>query len=223
MNDLDTAYIGSVASNYDRKRMKSRRWAKENAVMNEIFRRRKPQSVLDCHFGTGRWLDLFNLYCSKVIGMDISEDMLRCAQEKILNQGGNNSVDYDLRSGSIFDISKQALSVCPDIIVCIRFVNWVNFSDLTRAITSLTDIGSDHLVLGASVIPENAGYMQKILRKFALRLINKRSADSRQQYVHNEKDLVKLFCLLGWRIHQKHIVMKRTSRINYIYELIRTQ
>lgn len=70
-------YHGSTARTYDAKRQESPKWQAENRIVRG-FLADLPSgtTVLDCPVGTGRFLPLYQELGLKVIGVDVSEDML---------------------------------------------------------------------------------------------------------------------------------------------------
>ncbi len=73
-------YTGLRAANYnkDRAHNKAFRWQQE--VVKKILLRLQPRQVLDAPVGTGRFFEVYQQFPCKVLGIDISPDMLEQAQ-----------------------------------------------------------------------------------------------------------------------------------------------
>lgn len=221
MNKLLDAYSGEGASGYDARRSKSGRWRRETSAMRDFLSRISPGTVLDCPFGTGRWVELFGQNCKTVFGVDLSADMLKEASAVVEAFRHQSASDFDLRVGSIFDLDPADFEPAPDLVSCIRFVNWVDFKDTERAIARLSAFGSKHFILGASVVPQGASALSTFVRRLALGMVNRKSADGRLQYVHDEADLLACLTAHGWALREKRLVFKKASRVNYFYLLER--
>ena len=147
MDELIKAYSGGNAKKYDDRRAKSRRWRKETEIMGRLLKEIQPETVLDCPFGTGRWISTYELFCkNQVIGIDISADMLAQAQEKLKNTNYINDVIYDLRVGSIFELENETLKKSPDLVVCVRFINWIDLKAVRAAIKNLSYLEPDNFI-----------------------------------------------------------------------------
>jgi len=83
MNQLLEAYSGDRAEGYDERRAKSTRWKNEIAAMDAMLGAVKATRVLDCPFGTGRWVPQYLDHGLSVIGVDLSAGMLAEARTKI--------------------------------------------------------------------------------------------------------------------------------------------
>ncbi len=161
MNQLLEAYSGDRAVGYDARRETSTRWRSEIAAMEKLLDTVSAISVLDCPFGTGRWLPQYATREMRTIGIDISADMLSKAQEKINKFPSDVHEKCTLRQGSIFDLHPSQYVDKPDLIVCVRFLNWINFDDVEKVVNLLTECNSDDMIVGASVVPKEAGKIRK--------------------------------------------------------------
>jgi 2-polyprenyl-3-methyl-5-hydroxy-6-metoxy-1,4-benzoquinol methylase len=211
---LSSKYSGTVAANYDKKRSSSKRWANETAVFQDFLSQVNPATVLDCPFGTGRWISYYDISNISVIGIDVSTDMLSYAYTKI-----QRPESYRLIAGSIFDFDFKKIKA--DLIVCTRFLNWVRHERAREALSCLSRAEASTMILGCSVIPREKSNSGKNLMKGALLWRNLRKRKSSATYVHNEEELVADIATLGWKIVSRKFIFSNKSRYNYFYLLSR--
>lgn len=185
------------------------------AMLSDI----KPKSVLDCPFGTGRWVDQYEAIGAAVTAVDLSQAMLDQAAEKIAALPASRQAAYTLVCQSVFDV--MPVSPRPDLTVCIRFLNWLTFPDAVRALERLTALGSPNMILGASLVPADAGPLRQLWYRLSLATINFRARGKPSQHVHPETDLLSHLQRLGWRIADRRQIMRRNARVNYFYRLER--
>lgn len=220
MSKLLQQYSQKNAAEYDARRSTSKRWANEIRAMEEMLEKIHPKTVLDCPFGTGRWIPQYINHGVKVIGIDFSEDMLLEAKKKIstyVKESGN----FTLVQKSIFDIEQADLSLSPDLVVCTRFFNWVSLPDVEKAFSALSAIGSKEMVVGVSVRPTSLSIFKNYLFRLGLLLKNKRKFKKAPQFVHDEIEIVKLFERFGWSISRQAEIFRNKTRFNYFYHLSR--
>jgi SAM-dependent methyltransferase len=214
-------YISEGAKNYDALREGSKRFRNEEAAFAAFFERVKPRSVVDCPFGTGRWLPFYRKISGPIIGIDLSEDMLREARLKIEDSPSSN---VTLTCASVFDYGFNGLSANPpDILVCTRFVNWVTAPMMKFAISNLSASGARSAIIGASVRPAGLSFLQRTLMKLRLARQNRAGARHRAaiQYVHDERYLESVFDANNWRIVDKVHIFSNSTRENYFWLLER--
>lgn len=216
-NNLLEAYSGDKAREYDMRRATSTRWRREVEAMQAILDQVGPRSIVDCPFGTGRWIPQFEASGATVTGIDLSQNMLDEAVAKIAVLPADRRGAYNLICQSIFDIEPKTPR--PDLTVCIRFLNWVTFSDVSRALRQLTALGSPHMVVGASLVPKSAGRLRRLWYRLSLALINIRNKRNPIQYVHSEAEFLALIDQLGWKVISRREIMRRNARVNFFFLL----
>lgn len=220
MDKLLEAYSGDKARGYDARRSKSKRWQREVAAMEAMLAALKPRTVLDCPFGTGRWIEQYEAIGASVTGVDLSQGMLDEAATKIAALPADRQASYTLECRSIFDL-QPATGAPPNLTVCIRFLNWVDFSDAERALERLTALGSPAMIIGASLVPGGAGPFRRLWYRLSLGLINLRGRNRPQQHVHPEAAILNTIQRLGWRVADRREIMRRNARVNYFFRLER--
>ncbi len=206
-------YTGSVASRYDEKRQRSSRWWNEVKVFGGWLQETPPSTILDCPFGTGRWIPQYDEIGAKVIGVDISGDMLAEARKKMERPDA-----YELIEGSIFDTDCSQMAV--DLIACIRLLNWMPYDQVVRTITGLSACPANQMVVGCSVVPAGTSPLKRFLMKGLLRLKNMRTR-SGSQFVHDEKGLLEAVESQGWKLDEKQFIFRNSTRENLFYRFSR--
>lgn len=220
MDKLLEAYSGDKARGYDARRSRSKRWKREVAAMEAMLAAQNPRTVLDCPFGTGRWIEQYEAIGASVIGIDLSQAMLDEAASKIAALSPDRKGAYSLDCRSIFDL-QPGPGHAPDLTVCIRFLNWVDFADAERALARLTALGSPAMIIGASIVPGKVGPLRRLWYRLSLSLINLRGRNRPKQHVHPEEALMATIERLGWRVVDRREIMHRNARVNYFFRLER--
>jgi 2-polyprenyl-3-methyl-5-hydroxy-6-metoxy-1,4-benzoquinol methylase len=160
--DAKGYYRGPRAAQYEKRRAQDRQWHRENACMARMlgglpFR----QNLADVPFGTGRFADLYVRRQHEVIGIDISQDMLRASFTlSAVSELGPNLVVGDaerlpLRDGSV------------DFIVCTRLFNWLPPDVRTIVLTEFSRIAVGGVLLQLRVRerPSRAAFGVRMLRE----------------------------------------------------------
>ncbi len=220
MDKLLEAYSGDKARGYDARRSQSKRWKREVAAMEAMLAAIRPATVLDCPFGTGRWIEQYEAIGASVTGVDLSQGMLDEAAAKIATLPTDRRPAYVLRCASIFDLS-PAPGPAPELAVCIRFLNWVDFAGAEQALARLTALGSPAMIIGVSLVPDDAGSLRRLWYRLSLGLINLRAANRPQQHVHPEAAFLAALTRLGWRVADRREIMRRNARVNSFFRLER--
>lgn len=221
MPKLLDAYSGENAQIYDERRQKSARWAQEVAAMGDILSELKPEVVLDCPFGTGRWTEQYLAIDAGVVGVDLSEGMLAEAKQKLEAAGIGDSDRFRFIEASIFDIGSNCDVGDIDCALCIRFVNWIPMPDVHRAMAALSSTSASSLVVGASVVPSDTGFLKKLSMKKSLAKTNKKAAGKPPQHVHNEDEFLAAVQENGWTLKIKTPIFQNKSRENFFYVFTR--
>ena len=146
---LANKYTGKNAHNYDSSRKSSRKWNNEqNAVelsLTNIMYDDGIHNILDIPVGTGRFFDIYDSLqpTPKVLGIDVSDDMLEKAKNK-KKKGNHDSIQ--LRQGNILE--NLNLQVKIDVIVCIRLFNWFSLEQIKNALGNLKKQDPEYLLIG---------------------------------------------------------------------------
>lgn len=138
-------YKGAVADKYD-KRARHPKWQREQATVERwLTLIGSGASVLDIPVGTGRFLEMYARHGMTAIGMDVSEDMLAKAREKVPSA--------DLRYGDILAIPLSDL--CVDCVVAVRIMSWLRREEMLRALDECARLARTWIVTGGGRDAEN--------------------------------------------------------------------
>ena len=102
------------------------------------------QKLLDIPVGTGRFFELYDSLGIEVIGADVSEDMISKSREKVDNEIQSTNVSF--QHGDILD--RSTIDIGPDIVVCIRLLNWFSFDEVREAIINIDGIDAEYAIVG---------------------------------------------------------------------------
>lgn len=137
-------YRGDIAKGYDAKREQQPKWHAENRLVEAMLADMPSGSyLLDCPFGTGRFVHFYERKGFNVTGLDINEDMLKEARKKI----GSDRIQ--VRLGNILDIPLPPKSV--DVTVSIRLFNWLAPEDVQKAFKQLQGVARQRVIFNARV------------------------------------------------------------------------
>lgn len=198
---LSQRYRGERADKYDRVREQTAGWAREQQAVESILATLPPNlSVLDIPVGTGRFIELYGRLGLSATGIDVSPDMLARAQIKADESGA----PIVLRQGDIRKI--DAPDGAFDVVVCVRFLNWIDLEGVRSALRELSRVSSRHLVVSAShflPLREINFFSGSGLRAFAGQLARRfktqvmRNARKRRIIFHEKQALHAAFADLG--------------------------
>ncbi|MDX1389258.1 MAG: class I SAM-dependent methyltransferase [Acidobacteriota bacterium] len=130
---LEQKYHGDMADTYDALRVGTTQWEREHEIVSGVLAGfPRGTRVLDVPVGTGRFLELYRDSGFEAVGADISSSMLAKAREKATDL----QFDVDLVERSVDALEFEDESF--DVVVCIRFLDWVDSDFLARALAELT-------------------------------------------------------------------------------------
>jgi ubiquinone/menaquinone biosynthesis C-methylase UbiE len=118
-------------------------WEAEEVVYEKVIQRvhneysEKNLSILDLPVGTGRWIPFANSYCSRYVGIDISENMLSEARKKISRMGNVDGSKYSLYNSSYAAVAELNLGKF-DLVVSTRFLPHFHIAEIQDILNVLT-------------------------------------------------------------------------------------
>ena len=176
-------YHGTVAENYESKRLEQHWWHKENKIL-ENFLTLIPQGskVLDVPLGTARFLPLYIKNKMSMTGLDISIDMLD--QAKILRGDSLNSCQLDIGDATDLPYADNSF----DLVVCFRFLDGqVSYRDTIKAIVEYCRVSRKYLILELGSVPQKEDESLLTLENLNMDLPinNKLSEIERQKLLEN--------------------------------------
>jgi ubiquinone/menaquinone biosynthesis C-methylase UbiE len=146
--DPRTKYRGEVAAGYDTKRDEQPRWHEEQAIIEGMLDDfPNGTKVLDVPIGTGRFLGAYQRRRFVVVGVDISLDMLKQAEAKLLP----GSIDCRLYQGDIREVSDEFPPMFFDVTVMCRMTRWLSPEDCRLVIQKLAAITRKRIIFTARV------------------------------------------------------------------------
>src|SRR5690554_2288064 len=161
---LDIKYTGTTAETYEARRKGTQVWADEQKIVYHMLStavNAGARSVMDVPVGTGRFLGHYQALKLNVIGYDISDAMLeqtRFAAEQV----GLNPNMTKLQVADIRNLGDPDAAV--DIVLCVRFMQHVDFDECKAVLHELTRVSSRYIVLGVHMLGDTVGtYMSPLL------------------------------------------------------------
>lgn len=136
-------YRGAKARNYERNRTGQRRWRLETEAVADWLPRRGG-TVLDVPCGTGRFLPLYADFGLHVTGVDISEEMLAVARNKLTNLSAAQRRRIHLEQESILGDEWFHEHDC---VVCVRLLHLVSQRECGRILERLCSTARSRVIL----------------------------------------------------------------------------
>ncbi len=154
-NDLSKRYFGEKATFYDKKRESQKKWKEEQKVVEKVLSQvyeenEKGLSVLDIPVGTGRFFEFYKNFNFSVTGADISEDMIKEAQEKAKKINLQSNFKIEDITNINFSNNEH------DLIVCIRIFNLINFEKFAKSLAEITRVSRKYVVFGIRLYPPSS-------------------------------------------------------------------
>lgn len=136
-------YRGAVARGYEARRVAQEKWAAEHSILATwLASFAAGSTVLDIPFGTGRFEPIYRGAGFRVIGRDISEDMLAEARRRI-------APGWDIGTGNVLAIDLEDGAV--DVAVCIRLLNMLDPAETARALRELQRVARRAVIVSLRV------------------------------------------------------------------------
>lgn len=217
---LSKQYRGAVARHYNAQRETGSKWLAEQRVLQNLLEDFPTQlRVLDVPVGTGRLFPFYERLGFAVTGMDVSPDMLQEARDRADRLG----LDVELRQGDIRAIPAKSSSF--ELVVCIRFLNWVDLEGLRASLQELSRVSSDKLLVGIRHMTPVSDFRPvpwDILRigRRILGHANERARKSGLVY-HDKRKLFALFSDLELEMVEAKRVESRSDGTDYYIYLMR--
>lgn len=212
---LRARYRGATATDYESHRRDSEKWQREQDAVADFVERIAAETddplFLDVPVGTGRFFDIYERNSVAAVGVDISEDMLEEAREKL----GDGTAGITLERGDILELSD--LNIAPDAVICIRFMNWLDTDDVRTALASIADTGPDHVVVGIRVQNSIRHRLGRGVRRLYHRLL--RTGDSKTT-IHDEGRIQAHYTGCGFAVRDRQLVDEGIFGDKYIYWLV---
>lgn len=138
-------FQGGIAAGYDQKREDSPKWQIEQKIIEDMLDDLPKGSwVLDVPCGTGRFFEFYHRKGFAFRGIDLSEDMLRLAEQKVVNKPSALLQAGDARKLPLHDKVVDASVVC-------RLTRWLSPEDCRVMLREMQRVTRQRIVLTARV------------------------------------------------------------------------
>lgn len=220
ISKLSNRYAENSARDYDKKRVGENKWLIEQRIVEGFLAQfPKGQKILDIPVGTGRFIPLYKKYDFQGTGIDVSKDMLDESQKKITTE----NLRMVLTKGSIFDIDFPEGYF--DIVLCVRFLNWIDYDNLSIAIKEIARVARRNLIVGVRhLVPlsDLAIYTPSGMKRFIRQcLMYMRQSFGNQELVfHKKREIDVLFKRCNLKVSEATPVEKRADGTDYFIYLL---
>lgn len=180
LRQIKNKYWGKTAEEYEEGRRHSSHWWREQLTVAKLLQRARvgaSDCVQDVPVGTGRFFPLYKRAGCTVIGVDASPDMITQARA---TADDLSLSDVTLHLGDITDLELTANTA--EVSVCIRLMNWLDFSLFQRALSELRRTTSRYIIVGIRLSTEHVHFGDLFWLKEVFKA-GKRSLKSVQQRV----------------------------------------
>lgn len=196
-------YDREVAQTYDQSRQQERHWIREDEFVGKYLRSRQVEDLLDLPVGTGRFFHHYTCV-RNVTGIDISEEMLLLAKEKLPLLPPEVSVR--LEQGDVFALPFEDATF--DVAIVFRLFHLMPETSLTQAIEELCRVTRKDVV-AQTYVPENEpGNSFQMRLRAVFRKLN-------SLFQHRNPSQVKPWCHIQAYYHKQAIVDAQFARCGF--------
>ena len=217
---LSERYKGEAARTYDAERQEGRKWRREQDAIESLLAR-VPEGLrtLDVPVGTGRLFPFYKLRRFDGTGVDVSSDMLAEAAAR----AAALELKVDLQGGDIRSLPFPASSF--DLVMCIRFLNWIDAAGFETALGELARVSRQHLLVGVRHLTPLADLRPTVTDavRLARRMLGHAQSRARRSgLIYHEKAVVsRAFKTLGLDTMASALVEKRSDGTDYCIYLLK--
>ncbi|CAK0763339.1 hypothetical protein CCP3SC5AM1_330017 [Gammaproteobacteria bacterium] len=221
MYDGYQKYGVDEATRYEEERRKESIWWQEEAFIASYFAKNKPRIILDAPVGTGRFLERY-IDAREVIGIDISEEMLKESLRKLVDPRLNS---VKLMRGDIFklDFPDNAF----DLTICWRFTHLIPDNLLVNALRELGRVTNGDILLQTYVarpywrrfIISLLSLPAKVYRRLSGNLPPLLPWGHIHAYFHTHETIAAKIAEAGLIINQRIEIGPYNDNIVYVYQI----
>ena len=149
---IGNTYHGEKALIYDNHRENDLYWKAEDNCVKEYISQFSSEikSVLDAPYGTGRFAPIYHKYDLKVVGIDISEEMLAVAKTK--HKKYLDKTEFLIQDMTNIRLADSSI----DLVICFRFIPWIiSFNEAKIALSELSRICNKYAIIELCVGKHN--------------------------------------------------------------------
>ena len=144
---MSRAYVGAKAKGYLAKRAGTRKWKRENKLV-ELMLAGTRGDVLDVPVGTGRFVRLYKKLGLRFTGLDLSEDMVAIALKE-LGKGGERGT---VSTGDAAKLPYPAKYF--DAVVCVRLLHLLKEKEMSDVMRQICRVARSRVVLTIQLGPK---------------------------------------------------------------------
>ncbi len=206
-------YYGETAKDYISKRVKQKRWHKEQNIMqNLLLEVPYGSSVIDVPFGTGMFVNYYLEKGMSVFGLDISKEMLFEAQKYL----GKSFFLCNVSIGNAACLPYKYESF--DIVVCCRFFDLIPLDMARKVLFELKRVAKSRIILHMKVRKKTVNFAGIIER-----LLDIQKNDKKLGEIIYEEDLNKMFNEFDLEPVKKEKIVETSNHIYFFYVLKKRQ
>ena len=217
VREFKTRYAGPGIKDYVSKREETPQWINETKIVGELLSRFPSKSVVDVPVGTGRFMQFYAKNQNKVIGLDVSPDMLEQARAEAKR---HNVKAPRIELADIFELDPARYSA--DVAVCLRFLNHLESDWVPKALKSLAAMASEAVIASIRTVdPDNLTDEQRDVHE-RQESQKKKARDRRKNimHVHLKADFDRWIDELGLAVAESHnVLVTKAGGILNIYVL----
>lgn len=134
-------YRGKTAEGYEAKRRPQTRWALENQTVERFMDGMQNGTVLDIPVGTGRFLKLYATMKMRVVGVDVSDEMLKLCRKKAESRLPSVSLEV----GDATALTQKDRS--HDVAVCVRLLDLIPEDAMHAVLSEICRVARKRVIL----------------------------------------------------------------------------
>ncbi len=208
-------YDNNIANSYDLDRQEEEHWKLENVYIENLYNCINIMTLLDLPVGTGRFLQYYGKV-EKVIGIDISDDMLQVAMKKADKLSSN----IVLHKGDAFSL--QYPDEYFEHIVCFRLMHLIPPDKRLNLLNELKRVVSKKIILQV-YMSKATPLSQKIFRKLRALVTQKNKIQKPWSHIQSynlfQKDFDFLVSTTNLKIIKKTFLCDYLGGEIYVFEL----
>ena len=163
--ELKKRYFGKTAEMYDETRRQQRKWVKEDRAILCVLQQYRggELKILDMPCGTGRVLDILfraGIELDSYEGLDVSDAMLSVAEAKI---PAELAMKVKVLESDALSYARGENEEKPDLVLCLRFVNWLSRDDLKKLTLVLKGTGAKSLCITNRSVRKGGNFFSSII------------------------------------------------------------
>lgn len=212
--ELKKRYFGKTAEMYDGARIQHSKWIKEDRAILRVLQQYRggELKVLDMPCGTGRALDILvsaGIEFDSYEGLDVSDAMLSVAETKI---PPDLAMKVKVSESDALSYARGEDEEKPDLVLCLRFVNWLSRDDLEKLIQVVKSTGAKSICITNRSVRKGGDFFSSMI--FYLLAKISYSTWKRQQNLHDVANVLE-FLGSDWMIEKEVLLETRVDGTSF--------